>query len=171
MQILFGLKVNFMRFLWGFKQPQTDGLIVDLNLGQPFFVFSPYATKTASVSLADFLMILRVLCVSCFAQVFQTIVRSIAVYMVYLLRGPLLMHIEPRQAMRIKKLIIQPDNGVAVSHPASGFIARSAAPTRQRPSKNACFGVVSHKGLESVVVNVFGFHALHNIKPTVGCQA
>ena len=168
-QVVFCFQIRFMRFFWRSKQSQTDRLVIDFNFGEPFLVFLANAGKSTFVVFA--LTVLRVLRVSGFSQIADAIVRSVAVNVIQLMRGPFTINVQPCQPMRGVKNVIEPDCNVAMSHSASGYIARSASSPRHVPAKNSRVWVVGHKRFETVLRNSFAVHDLNNIKQVGGCQA
>ena len=167
---MLGLQIRFMRFFWGSKKPQPNRLVVNFDFSQPFFIFPSYASKPASIGYAHFLGVLRVLSVGRFSKVFQTVIRSISVYMVNLLFRPFVVTVKPRQTMRVKQFIIQTDNNVTVSHFASGFIAKAAFASGHRPSKKARIWVVIDQLFKPVLANRVSIHTPYNITNKGVCQ-
>lgn len=169
MQVVFCLQVRLMRFFGCGKQPKSNRLVIDLDFGQPLFVFLANARKTTAV--VSTLTILRILGVCRLAQIGNAIVRSVAIDMVKLMRRPFVMNIEPCKLMRGVQNVIKPNTNISVAHAASSFAAYFATTTRFAPRKNARFGVVTNNFTQTKLSYFFGIHGLNNIKQAMWCQA
>ena len=165
---LTGFLVNLASFFGRIKQTQSDGFVVDLNLRQPTVVFGAYARVTTFVGFA-FLTVVGVFKIGRFAQIVDTVVRSIAVDMVYLVRGPFFGRVEPSQAMSEMQYVIKPDYDVTVFHPATRFSAGHTSPPFSVPSEHSRFRVVIDKLANAVCRNLV-LHDTVNINHWRGCQ-
>ena len=169
MQVVFCLQVRFMRFFGCGKQANPNRLVVDLDFGKPLAVFLANAWKAAFVVFA--LAVLCVLGVCRLAQIGNTVVRSVAVNVVKLMRRPFAMNVQPRQSMRGVQYVIKPNADVSVFHAATRSIARPTATTRLVPCKNARVGVIVDDFPQTGLSHLFGIHDLNNIKQAMRCQA
>ena len=77
MQAVFSRQIRCVCFLGGVKQPKANSLVIQFNLSFPTVVFAAYSGITRFV-VAPFL-ILRVLGISGFSQVTQSVVGAIFV--------------------------------------------------------------------------------------------
>lgn len=167
-QVAFCLQVRFMRLFGRRVQAKTNDLVVDLDFSQPFAVLCAYARKAAFVVFA--LAVLCVLGVRCLAQVGNSVVSTVAVNVVKLMRGPNAMNVQPRKPMGRVQNVIQADANVPVSHTASGFVAGTTTAARLVPCKNAGVGSVIHKFPQTGLGHFIGVHDLNNIKQAMWCQ-
>lgn len=150
------------------KQTQTNGLIVDLDLRQPTFAFGAHARVAAFVVTA-FVTVMRVLKVGRFPQIAETIIRSIAVDMVYLAFWPFTGNVKPSQPMREIKTIVHANNFVPVTHPAPRFFTRRATPAFSRPRENTGVNVIANQ-IAKAFRRKFVLHGTVNINNWRGRQ-
>ena len=169
MQTVFSRQICGVGCFGRIKQPQTDCFVVQLNFGSPAIVFTTYARVARFVVAA--LLILRVFCVCSFSQIAQSVVRTIFVDVVKLLRRPRTARVQPRQPMRGVQHVVHANANIAVAHPASCRVTGTAAPSSFFPCKFARIRVIIDQLAESCLGKLFGIHGLHNIKQAVGCQA
>ena len=168
-QVVFCLQIRLMRFFWRSKQAQTNRLVVDFDFCQPLMVFFANAWKAAFVVSA--LAILRILRIGSFSQVADSVVASVAVNVVQLMRRPLPVNVQPRQTVGGVQYIVEPDRNVAVFHAATRCVSRPAPPARHVPTKNPGIRVIQHKRFEAVLRDIFAVHDLNNIMRVRVCQA
>ena len=169
MQAVFSRQIRGVRFFGCIKQSQANRFVVQLNFGSPSIVF-PTHTCVARLVVAA-LSILRVLCVCSLSQVAQTVVRTILVDVVKLLRGPRTVRVQPRQPMRGVQHVVHADANVAVAHSTARRIAGATTPSGFAPCKFARIRVIVDQFTESCLRKMFGTHGLHNIKQAEDCQA
>lgn len=163
------------RFLVGFaglfrrgKQTQSNRFVIDFYFRKPFAAFSPNA-RIAAFIIAAFSAVMCVFNVGRLTQIANSIVRSIPVNMVNLMRRPVACRIQPSQTMREIQYVIQPDNVVPIFHAASRLRPLSAAASFNTPSKFAGVGVVIEKIAEAFKRN-FILHGIVNINHWRECQ-
>jgi len=131
-------------------------------------IFFANAGKATFVILA--LAVLRILRISGAPQIANSVVTSVAVNMVQLMRGPFAVNVQPRQTMCGVKYVVKSDCDVAVSYAAARCVARSAPPTRHVPPKNSSVWVVRYERFKAVLRDIFAVHDLNNIRQVGGCQ-
>jgi len=165
---VFSCQIRGVSFFGCIKQPQTNRFVVQFNFGFPTIVFSAY-TCVACFVVAAF-SILRVLCVCSFPQIAQTVVRTILVDVVKLMRRPYAVRIQPRQPMRGVQHVVYTHANIAVAHSASCRVAKAATPSSFVPCKFARIRVVVDQFAKFCLGKLFGTHGLHNIKQAGGCQ-
>ena len=151
------------------KQTQTNGFVINLDLGQPTLIFCAHARVTAFV-VAAFVAVMRVLNVSRFAQIAKTIIRSIAINVVDLMRWPCVRYIQPSQTMRKVKHIIKPNYDIPVFHSATNFSALRAPTPFDAPCKHSRFRIVVDKITDAICFNLI-LHDTVNINCWRECQA
>ena len=166
---MFSRQVRRMSVFRRIKQTKTNSLVVQFDFGFPSVVFFTYACVTRLVVAA--LSILRVLCVCSFSQVAQTVVRTILIDVIKLLRRPRAVRVQPRQPMRGVQHVVYANANVAVAHSASGRVAGAAPPSGFVPCEFARIGIVVDQFTESCLGKRFGAHGLNNIKQAGNCQA
>jgi hypothetical protein len=169
MQSMFSRKICDVRFLWGVKQPQTNGFVVQLNFSFPLVVFSVYAGVAGFIVSA--LSVLRVFGICGFSQIAQSVVRTVFVDVVKLMRGPAPINVQPRQPMRGVQNVVYPNTNVIVSHSASSRVAGAATSSGFIPCKLARIKIVIDQLTESRLRQLFGVHGLNDIKQAECCQA
>ena len=169
MQAVFSRQVRRMSVFRRIKQTKTNSLVVQFDFGFPSIVFFTYACVARLVVAA--LSILRVFCVCSFSQVAQTVVRTILVDVIKLLRRPRAVRVQPRQPMRGVQHVVYADANVAVAHLASCRVTRTATPSGFVPCKFTRIRIVVDQFTESCLGKWFGAHGLNNIKQAGGCQA
>ena len=169
MQAVFSCQIRGVSFFGRIKQPQANRLVIELNFGFPPCVFFVYA-RVARLVVASF-CVLRVFCVRSRSQIAQTIVRTVFVDVVKLMRRPRPMRVQPRQPMRGIQHIVHADANVAVAHSTARRIAWAATPSGFVPGKFSRIGVIIDQFTESCLRKMFCTHGLHNIKQVGVCQA
>ena len=169
MRAVFSRQIRCVCFLGGVKQPKANSLVIQFNLSFPTVVFAAYSGITRFV-VAPFL-ILRVLGISGFSQVTQSVVGAIFVNVVKLICGPKTINMQPRQSMRGIQNIVHTNANVTVAHSAPSRIARSATASGFIPSKLACIGIVMDQFAKPSLGKLFSVHGLNNIKQAGNCQA
>jgi len=167
-QVVFGFQISLMRFFWSGKQPQTNRFVVDFDFCQPLVIFLANACKTTFVIPA--LAILRILRISGFSQIDNSIVFPVAVNVVQLMRGPFSLNVQPCQTVRGVKYIVKSDRNVSMFHAATRCVSWPAPPTRHVPTKNSNIWVVRHKRFKAILGDVFAVHDLNNIMQVKACQ-
>ena len=167
--------IFFTCFLIGFtglfrrgKQTQSDRSVINFYFGKPFLVFGSDARITAFV-VAAFLAIMRVFNISGLTQIAKSIIRSISIDVVDLMRRPFIRHVQPRQPMREIQYVVQPNNIVPVFHTTARFPAGRATSAFCFPSKFAGVGIVIDKIAEAFGCK-FVLHGTVNINCWRECQ-
>lgn len=169
MQAVFSRQIRGVSFFWGIKQPQTNCFVIQFNFGFPLVVFSVYSCVASFVISA--LPVLRVFGVCSFSQIAQSVVRSVFVNMVKLMRGPAPISVQPCQPMRSVQNVVYPNTNVIVSHSASSRVAGAATSSSFIPCKLARIKIVIDQFTESRLRQLFGVHDLNDINQAECCQA
>lgn len=167
-KVAFCFQIRFMRLFWRCVQTKPHDFVVNFDFGKPFSVFCSHAWKAAFVVFA--FAVLCVLSVCCLAQIGNSVVSTVAVNMVKLMRRPNAMYVQPRKPVSRVQDVIQADANVPVSHTASSFVAGTTTAARFVPCKNAGVGIVINKFLQADLRHLIGIHDLNNIKQVVRCQ-
>ena len=145
MQLTFGRYIRLMRFLGSVKQPYANRFVIDFYFRQPFAVFFSDAQKTAFIAWSWSARILRVLHIGNFAQIYPTVIQSVAVYVIYLFCRPISCLVKPRQSVRKIQNIVQTYDNISVFGDAPGFVSKAAPSARFSPSKDALVRAIMHK--------------------------
>jgi len=145
----FGQDISLMRFFGSSKQTYANKFVVDSYFGQPFAVFFSYAKKTASILNFCPPNILRIFQVRNFAQIGQFIIGAVAVNVIYLIRRPSIINVEPHQTMGKIKNIIKPNTNVTMFHLTPDNVTQTALASHFSPCKKAGFRVVIQKFVQS----------------------
>jgi hypothetical protein len=169
MQMVFSRQICGVGFLWGVKQPQPNGFVIQLNFGFPLIVFSVYAGVARFVISA--FLVLRVFGICGFSQIAQSVVRSVFVDVVKLMRRPASINVQPCQPMRGVQNVVYPNTNVIVSHAASSRVAGAATSSGFIPCKLASINIVIDEFTKSRLRQLFGVHDLNDIKQAGCCQA
>ena len=145
MKFTLSQNISLMRFFGSVKQPYANRFVINFYFRQPFAVFFSDTQKTAFIAWSWFARILRVLHIGNFAQIDPTVVRSVAVYVIYLFCGPISCLVEPRQSVRKIQNIVQTYNNVSVLGDAPGLVSNASPSARFSPSKDAFVRAIMHK--------------------------
>ena len=161
-------QISLMGFFRRVKKTQPNRFVVDFNFRQPAFILSPYTCVAAFVAAAS-LAVMRVFNVGGFTQIYKTVIRAVAIYVVDLVRRPFTCHVKPRQPMREMQRVVQANNVVSVFHPATSLAAGRTFSPFCVPSKDASFGVVVYKMAKTIYRNLC-LHDTVNINNWRECQ-
>ena len=169
MKLMFGFQVGRTSFFRRGKQAYSHGSVIDLYFRKPFAIFFTYAGIAALVVLAA--TVLCIFGIGRLAKVGKTVVCSIAVNMVKLLRRKRPNYIQPRQSMSVMQLIVDSDANVPSTHIASRFCSFFTLPSRLVPRETARNRFVMHKGFKAFLSKCFGLHGLNDITQDWRAQA
>jgi hypothetical protein len=96
----FCLLVGFTRKLWGAEVPKPNLLSIDRDAGEPNIpVFKKTHPSKAGFVVFTKAVVLLIFCMGRFAQIEQSVVCSLAVYMVNLVFRKVPMHIKPNKSV------------------------------------------------------------------------
>ena len=144
MQATFAVQVRRVRQFWRGKCPKVSALAVAIDVCAPSRAMTAYPKQTGRLVVPSCLChILHVKAVSYIAQVFNTIVCCVPVYVVNVIDGPRSVYVKPRKSVRPIKPAANSYNDVALSVHAPSLIAEFDAATQVCfPLENASVGVV-----------------------------
>lgn len=165
---MFSFQICLMRFFWCGKQTQSNDNVVIFDFCHPLMVFLSNAGKTAFVIFAA--PILGVFGVSSFTKIAKSVVCTITIYVVNLIRRPILGNIQPCQSVRRVQHVVQSYGYISVFHATARNISSSATPPRQVPSKNTSARLVVNQGKEARMGDSCILHGFDYINKAVGCQ-
>jgi len=169
MKAAFSRQIRCVRFLRRSEQPQTNWLVINLDLGKPLTVFGSHAKKTAFVVFSQ--AILSVFGVCRLAQIVNSVVSPVAVNVVKLICRPTAVNIHPCQPMSGVQDVIQADANVPIFHFASRRAPGTAPPPRFVPSKYPRIGRVADQFVKSGLRDILRFHVLDYINEAAVKQA
>lgn len=133
--------------LWGFMHSKAYNFTAHHYLCAPFVSFLRCAKKSAQIVEVGFCDILMIFGVRRLAQIIDTIVKFVAVFVVNLAFWPSTMNKKPSKSMQPVVFAIKAHNAVAflvdITRMGAGFYALSSKTLN--PRKQSCFWVVVKK--------------------------
>ena len=146
----FGICVCQMSVFWRGINTKINSFSIDANRGLPFGspIIPTNTSKSAFVSFISILLIMRVLLLCYYTQIFQPIVRAISIYMVNVSSWKFSMNNCPNNSMRFVHFFTISKLYVAVSVQALRWSICTFA------YKNTCIGVVIKRFTKFGNINV-----------------
>ena len=139
-------QISLVRFFGRVKPRFAYALAVDHYLHTPFSLVGANTQKTYLVSFRSLPHILQIFSARHLAKIAKSVVQSVAVNMIYVLRRPFTGYVKPRQSMRQLFAVVDSNS------PIAGDLLRPRhAPYKVRtprmgfPNKNACCSVVTKR--------------------------
>ena len=128
-----GFEVGFVRFLWRVVGSYVKMFFVNLNVCRKLFALYANPQQPGFINRHSAPPVLQIDRSSYVAQVIETIIRRIAVFVVNIVLWPLSGYVQPRKAAALVKNIVDPNNEI----PVSAFAARYL--TSQRSNRFVYF--------------------------------
>lgn len=167
MQFALGSQVSLISKLWRVVCAKANLLSINRDLCHPTAFVGRNAEEPASIvalSLADVLLVVPIRYV---AQVINTVVNRVAVYVVNLHGGPVPIHVEPRSPMSLHLAAINLHDAPAALIPSSN-VASLLSATLYAPRKYPSLGVVMHKLTKAFCAKIRFSHAVVPLKQWFG---
>jgi hypothetical protein len=136
-------QIRFMRFFWGVKPGFADFCSVKHYLRSPLTLMSADAKQTNFIGFSGFSHILKVAVSRHLAQIAETVVALVPIYVVDMLRGPFTRYISPRKTVREVLTVINGYSPVTCRLSRSrGFADKIRSLFMREPCKETRIGVV-----------------------------
>jgi hypothetical protein len=140
------------RFFWGIERSERNRFPVDSDIGAETPAARDLDALEAACAISPKSPIRNIASAVGEAQIGESVIDAVEIDMVYFIRRPLAGYVQPRKAVTVIRLPVEPDRDVAVSRFMAGNLSvRMDAAHLAAPSEVPRLGIVSQKLFEPLM--------------------